>query len=97
MQRRAFLPAISADLIDLDECRQPHLRSSPPLVPFKSRRADSFTAPPELQLRCNVELPEELNKARKILADAGATMDPRRIDIFFLGSLLGADAYGCFC
>ncbi|MDP6556707.1 MAG: protein kinase [Pirellulaceae bacterium] len=80
--------AIDVDIVTFEENGRPQLGLVEGTVEFGGVRSDVLAAPPEMDLRCPVLLPDDLEEARKILRQAGSSIDPRRIDIYHLGVLL---------
>lgn len=79
---------ISVDSVTFDEQGRPRLGRAEPRVPIGGSPADPTTNPPELKLPRRIFLPEDLERARQLLQQAGASLDPRRIDVYHLGAVL---------
>ncbi|MCD4728476.1 MAG: protein kinase, partial [Pirellulales bacterium] len=81
--------AIGIDAVGVDEQLRPHL--SPPGAPRRFGGEDDCDpefCPPELTGQDAVELPAEIDAAAAALQKAGYALDPRRVDVYQLGTLL---------
>src|SRR3972149_5962021 len=80
--------AICPEQVIVDEKRRPPL--GPPAGPrrFGGKESDPEFAPPDRAEGDGLELPESIEAAAAVLRKAGHTLDPRRIDVYQLGTLL---------
>ncbi|QDT49025.1 Serine/threonine-protein kinase PknB [Symmachiella dynata] len=80
-----FQRRIDADTITFSANQTPQL---PPSPDENIRVGDDGQNPPGWPLGYQLDAPRDLKKAAQLLEQAGVSIDPRRIDIFQLGSLL---------
>jgi serine/threonine protein kinase len=80
--------AIGVEAVQVDERLQPQLGPPAPPGRFGGEGADPENCPPELLTGPGVELPAAIDAAATALRKGGFAVDPRRIDIYQLGTLL---------
>jgi serine/threonine protein kinase len=80
--------AIDADTVTVDDQQRAQLAPAPALRRLGGDCSDPEYCPPDLAEGDALELPEALDAAAALLQARGHTLDPRRIDIYQLGTLL---------
>jgi serine/threonine protein kinase len=80
--------AIQIDSIIVDEQLQPQLPPAPDGRRFGGADSDPEFCPPELTGGAGLELPAAIEAATDVLRKAGYAIDPRRIDVYQLGTVL---------
>ena len=79
--------AIQADAVRVDERLHPQLDQPGPAVPLGGEGADLECCPPEMTAGEKVDVPQPIEAAAAALERGGHAIDPRRIDIYQLGTL----------
>jgi len=80
--------AIDAESVSVDERLQPQLADPPATRRFGAECSDPEFCPPELAEADRLELPEKIEEAAETLRSGGHQFDPRRVDLYQLGTLL---------
>ncbi len=80
--------AISPDSVGVDAARQPQLDPPAPPSRFGGEGADPELCPPELIAADGLDLSDRIEAAAAALHKDGHALDPRRIDVYQLGTLL---------
>jgi serine/threonine protein kinase/WD40 repeat protein len=80
--------AIRPETVFLDGQGTATLAAPEPVVELFGAAADPESCPPELTSARPLRLPAAIEPARQVLAAAGLDLDPRRIDVYQLGTLL---------
>ena len=80
--------AIAMDTVQMDDQMRPQLSPSPSRRRFGGECSDPEFCPPELAQGDALELPEQTAVAAEVLQAQGHLFDPRRIDVYQLGTLL---------
>ncbi|MGO8752474.1 MAG: protein kinase domain-containing protein [Thermoguttaceae bacterium] len=80
--------SIDIHTVTVDDQLQPTLAAGPPKRRFGGTDSDPEFCPPELADGDGLELPESIDAAARLLTAHGHAFDPRRIDIYQLGTLL---------
>lgn len=80
--------AIAMDTVQVDDQMRPQLSPPPSLRRFGGECSDPEFCPPELAQGDALELPEQTAVAAGVLQAQGHLFDPRRIDVYQLGTLL---------
>ena len=80
--------AICLEQVIVDQQRRPQLVPPPGPRRFGGEDADPEFCPPQLAAGDGLELPEGIEAAAAVLKKSGHALDPRRIDVYQLGTLL---------
>jgi hypothetical protein len=80
--------AIQVEEVLVDDRKGPVLRPGPAVRRFGGDQSDAEFCPPELAGGPAVDVPAEITAAAARLHRLGASLDPRRIDVYQLGTLL---------
>ncbi len=80
--------AIHIDLVRINRRLQPQLPPMPDVRWFGGDDWDPEFCPPELSGGMGVELPSPIDVAADALREAGYSINPRRIDVYQLGTVL---------
>ncbi len=80
--------AIGVDALTVDQQHRWAVMPPPALRSLGGTESDPEFCPPELVGGPALSLPAEIKAAIKVLRDAGYRFDPRRIDVYQLGTLL---------
>ncbi len=80
--------SVGIDDVTVDEAFRPTLPEPPASRHLGGEDSDPEFCPPELTGGTGVALPAEIDAAAKALEAAGYTIDPRRIDVYQLGTLM---------